>query len=154
MAWVRDERNFSALLVAAAFVVVAGALVAFGRGRAPLHPGQVAIAGRVNRIEYADTNEAATAQRQDDARRAAPRVYTVSTAYLERLHAAIEGLPVLLADKTTLAEVPPAAVERFGLTEDGFAAFRGLAATGRLGEWRSWTDRFLRQLLEIGRAHV
>ncbi len=147
MAWVRDERNFSALLVAAAFVVVAGALVALGRGRPALHPGQVAAAGRINRIEYADTNESATAQRRDDARRAAPRVYTVSAAYLERLHAAIEGLPVLLADKATLDEVPRAAIDRFGLTPETFGAFRGLAATGRLGDWRTWTDRFLRQLL-------
>ena len=98
LAWLRDERNASAALVLAGFVAVAAALVAMLQDLPREYAGQRAERGRVNRLEHVDVDAAATAQRRTDARKVAPRVYSASADYVERIRAEIEGLSGLLGD--------------------------------------------------------
>lgn len=144
--WLRDPANVHALIVAAVFTLATAALVAWSHGLPRVFAGQVATTSRVNRIEYAVANEVATAQRRDEARKSAPRVYEVNSDYVERMRAAIEGLPQLVRDKNDLSELDPAAVQRYALSAASFEALRDLAEEDTAGRWRQWTGRLLRSL--------
>ena len=146
LAWLRDERNASAALVLAGFVAVASALVAVLQDLPREYAGQRAERGRVNRIEHVDVDAAATEQRRTDARKVAPRVYSASADYVERIRAEIEGLPLLVRGKASIDELPPGMAERFGLDAEAFRALVALATPGREQEWRTWTDRLLTRL--------
>lgn len=146
ISWLRDERNLSAVLVVAAFATVTALVTAWSTDRPREYAGQRAEAGRVNRLEYADTDEAATGQRREEARKAAPLVYASNTDYLERMRGEIEGLPLLVRDKASLADVQPSVVERYGLAEQTFAALRELDQADELDAWKRWTDRFVGNL--------
>ena len=111
LAWLRDERNLSAVLVVAAFVAAATMLAAWADGLPREYAGQRATTSRVNRIEYSDVDEAATERRREEARKAAPLVFAASTDYLQRMQGEIEGLPLLVRDKLSLAEVPESVPE-------------------------------------------
>ncbi|MFO0963780.1 MAG: HDIG domain-containing protein [Phycisphaerales bacterium] len=147
IAWLRDESNLRAVLVAVAFVVAATAVITWSREVPRYYPGQLVATSRVNRLEYRNTNEQATAKRREDASKAAPRVYSVSGAYVERMRAAIEGLPLLLRGKASFTEIQPAIVERYGLTPELLEEFQSQDAGGELSSWKRWTDRYLRQLV-------
>lgn len=146
VAWVKDPPNIHALLVAAVFTLAAAALLTWSRDIPRFFDGEVAAVSRVNRIDYPVPNEVATAQRREDARKAAPRVYDTNTDYVERLRAAIEGLPLLVRDKADLSEMDPGTAERYGLTPSSFAALRQVSDPDSTALWRSWTDRLLRTL--------
>ncbi len=149
VAWLRDERNFAAVLVAIAFVALAAAVITWSREIPRYFKGQVVATSRVHRVESTNPNETATRQRREDASKAAPRVYSESAAYIERLRAAVEGLPVLLQDKATFEEVQPAVRTRYGLSPESFAAFQAHLRADDLGGWKRWTDRYLRQLTVV-----
>jgi len=144
--WLRDERNLSALLVITAFAITAGFLVAWSADLPRVFVGQRVESGRVNRLEYSDIDEVATGVRREEARKSAPLVYVVNTDYLERMQGEIEGLPLLVRDKLTLAEVQPAVVERYGLTDATFAALRELDRADEIELWQRWTDRLIGKL--------
>ncbi len=146
VAWLKDPPNIHALLVAAGFIVMAALLVAWSRDVPRIYSGQVATTSRVNRLDYPVPNEAATELRREDARKAAPRVYEINNDYLERVRAAIEGLPLLVADKDELAEMDPATVQRYGLTPSTFAALKQVSDTDSTTLWRSWTQQLVRHL--------
>ena len=126
LAWLREERNAAAVLVVACFALAAGTIVALADAFPHEYVGQRAAAGRVNRLEYTDIDVAATAQRQVEARKAAPRIYAANADYVERIRGEIEGLPLLVRDKPSIADLQPATVERYALTEDTFEALRAL----------------------------
>ena len=144
--WLRDERNLSAVLVIAAFAITAGLLVAWSADLPRVFVGQRVESGRVNRLEYSDIDEVATRVRREEARKSAPLVYVVNSDYLERMQAEIEGLPLLVRDKLTLAEVQPAVVERYGLTDATFAALRELDRDDELELWQRWVGRLIGKL--------
>ena len=144
--WLRDERNLSAALVVTVFAITSAILVAWSFDLPRVFVGQRAETGRVNRLEYSDTDEAATGLRQEEARKSAPLVYMVNTDYLERMQGEIEGLPLLVRDKLTLAEVQPALVDRYGLTETTFAALRELDRADEMELWQRWTGRLITKL--------
>lgn len=146
LVWLRDERNLAAALVVTAFAVTAAILAAWSADLPRVFVGQRAETGRVNRLEYRDIDEAATGVRRDEARKSAPLVYVVNTDYLERMQGEIEGLPLLVRDKLSLAEVQPALVERYGLTDATFAALRELDSADEVELWERWTSRLIGKL--------
>ncbi len=146
LAWLREERNAAAVLVVACFALAAGAVVAFADAFPREYVGQRAGAASVNRLEHTDTDVAATAQRQAEARKAAPRIYAANADYVERIRGEIEGLPLLVRDKPSIADLQPATVERYALTEDTFEALRALQDADSLMQWRDWTDALLSEL--------
>lgn len=141
--WLRDERNLSAVLVVAAFIGAATLLAAWADRLPREFAGQRVAGSRVNRIEYSDVDEAATGRRRDEARKAAPLVFAASTDYLQRMQGEIEGLPLLVRDKQSLAEVPETTTVRYGLDEESFQALRDLDQAHELDQWRKWTDRLI-----------
>jgi hypothetical protein len=145
--WLRDERNASAAFVVAGFVAAAAFLTAWSSGLPRGYAGQRAEESHANRLEYTDTDEAATSQRREDARKAAPLVYTSNTDYVERIRGEIEGLPLLVRDKATLDELQPAVVARYGLTQQSFAALRELDQPEEIAQWKEWTDRLMGDLV-------
>ena len=147
LVWLRDERNASAAFVVAAFVGAVALLTAWSAGVPREYPGQRAEESRVNRLEYKDIDEAATKQRREDARKAAPLVYVANTDYVERMRGEIEGLPLLVRDKPTLADMQPALVARYGLDERSFAALRELDQADEIEQWKRWTDRLTNALM-------
>ena len=144
--WLRDERNARAALAVAVFVAAAALLAAWSSGLSREFPGLRAEAGRVNRIEYSDVDAAATDQRRAEARRAAARVFAVNADYLGRIQGEIEGLPLLVRGKASLAEVPAATVERHGLDAESFAELQALDQEDELRAWEAWTDRLIGRL--------
>ena len=147
ISWLREERNAAAVLVVACFALAAGALVTFADAFPREYVGQRASTGRVNRLEYVDTDAAATAQRQAEARKAAPRIYAANADYLDRIRGEIEGLPLLVRDKQAVAELQPAIVARYALTDASFAALRSVQDPDSLLRWRDWTNAFLDELV-------
>lgn len=141
--WLRDERNLSAVLVVAAFVAAATLLAAWADGLPREYAGQRATTGRVNRVEYSDVDEPATERRREEARKAAPLVFAASTDYLQRMQGEIEGLPLLVRDKLSLADVPGSVVTRYGLDAESFEALRELDQADELELWKRWTDRLV-----------
>jgi len=147
LAWLREERNAAAVLVVACFAMVAGGIVALADAFPREYVGQRAAAGRINRLEYTDTDVAATAQRQQEARKAAPRIYAANADYVERIRGEIEGLPLLVRDKQSIAELQPTTVARYALDEESFEALRAVQDPDALLRWRDWTDAFLDELV-------
>jgi putative nucleotidyltransferase with HDIG domain len=144
--WLRDERNLRAALAVAAFVAATTLLVSWTWSVPHEYAGQRVERGRVNRVEYSDTDLAATEQRREEARRAAPRVFAVNGDYLARIQGEIEGLPVLVRGKGSLAEVPQATVERHGLDAGSFAELQALDNAEGIASWERWTDRLIGRL--------
>ena len=144
--WLRDERNVRTVLVVALFVLGAGLLIAWSSDMSREFAGQRMGRGRVNRVEYSDTDVAATDQRRAEARKAAPLVFTVNNDYLGRMEAEIDALPQLVRDKATLADVPAPVVERYALDDVTFAALRELDDAGEQARWEEWADRLVGRL--------
>jgi putative nucleotidyltransferase with HDIG domain len=146
LAWLRDERNASAVLVLAGFVALAAVLVTAVQDTPREFAGQRAERGRVNRLEYSNVDVAATDRKRDDARKVAPRVYAVSADYLERIRAEIDGLPLLVRDKASIAELPDGLAARLELDAESFDALRALDTPAGLASWKEWADRLAGRL--------
>ena len=130
----------------ATFVAAAAMLTAWSAELPREYPGQRVDVGRVNRLEYSDVDEPSTERRREEARKAAPLVFAANSDYLGRMQGEIDGLPLLVRDKATLAEVPAAIVERYSLDEDSFAALRELDEADEVELWERWTDRLIGRL--------
>ena len=134
-----------------AFVVLVaaiGTLVAdWASSKPQIHVGRIAVRDRLNPVAYEVVDAAATAGKRDEARRSAPRIYRPNATYLDRLRAAIEGLPVAVHAKTEVAEIDSRVREEFALTEEGLRRLQEFgSADGPLADWRLWTSRFIRSL--------
>ncbi|MGA1466598.1 MAG: HDIG domain-containing metalloprotein [Phycisphaerales bacterium] len=129
-------------------VAVAGVLVAdWASSKPQIHVGRIAVRDRLNPVAYEVVDAAATAGKRDEAKRSSPRIYRPNTTYLDRLRAAIEGLPVAVHAKTDVAEIDSRVREEFALSEDGLKRLQEFgSADGPLADWRLWTSRFIRSL--------
>jgi putative nucleotidyltransferase with HDIG domain len=129
-------------------VAVAGTLVAdWAASKPQIHVGRIAVRDRLNPVAYEVVDSAATAGKRDEARRSSPRVYRPNANYLDRLRAAIEGLPVAVHAKTEVSEIDPRVREEFALSEEGLRRLQEYgSADGPLADWRLWTSRFIRSL--------
>ena len=129
-------------------VAVVGTIVADWASTTPqIHVGRIAVRDRLNPVAYEVVDAVATAGKRDEAKRSAPRLYRPNTTYLDRLRAAIEGLPVAVHAKTDVAEIDSRVREEFALTEEGLRRLQEYgSAAGPLADWRLWTSRFIRSL--------
>lgn len=131
------------LLVAAAGVLVAD----WALSNPQIHVGRIAVRDRLNPVAYEVVDSAATAGKRDEAKRSSPRIYRPNATYLDRLRAAIEGLPVAVHAKTEVAEIDSRVREEFALSEEGLRRLQEYgSAEGPLADWRLWTGRFIRSL--------
>jgi putative nucleotidyltransferase with HDIG domain len=142
----RPERLHGAVLVAA--VAVLGTLLAaWASAREEVVVGEIATRDRLNPVSYEVVDEAATAGKREEARRAAPRIYRPNAAYLDPIRAAIEGLPAATFERQDLSQIDPRLQEAFALDEAALAELQAFGGDEeRTAEWRRWTAAFLQSL--------
>jgi len=134
------------LLIAVAFFIVVSVLVAWSREQVLVRHGQIMTETRLKRIDYTVVDEAATEQRRAEARREAPRIYRPNRSHLDRLEAAISGLPKAADGRTALGEMSGELVEEFDLTTDVLEALQDHAEEGEpTRQWRRWTERLIHE---------
>lgn len=130
------------------FVAVLTAVANWAEGARRHWVGELIDAPVVNLLDYETQDALATERARVEARRASPLIFKPEIAYLDRLEAAIDGLPRAVADRTSIEEVNPDLVARFGLTSETLAMVR--AFVGEDGatspEWARWTRSFTESL--------
>jgi putative nucleotidyltransferase with HDIG domain len=147
--WLREERNLYAVAVLAGFVLVATGIVAWTQDVPREYAGARAERSRVNRVEYIDSDPVATAAKQEEARKAAPRIYVANSSYLDSIRGRIAGLPRLAAEATSLADLTNADAGTCPLDEREFAMLREGAQTNLSARWTEWTDRLIERLATV-----
>jgi len=144
--WLREERNLYAVAVLAGFVCAAAAIVAWTQDVPREYAGARAERSRVNRVEYIDRDPVATAAKQEEARKAAPRIYVANASYLDSVRGRIAGLPRLAAEATSLADLTNADSGTCPLDEREFTMLREGASSNLSARWSEWTDRLIERL--------
>lgn len=135
------------LLFALSVAVVGTLLAAWSSGEEQLRVGEIAIQDRLNPVAYEVVDEAATAIRREEARRAAPRIYLPNAAYLDRIRAAVEGLPAAVHERQDLSQIDPRLLEEFGLTELQLRELQPFGAgDDRSAAWQRWAAAFVQAL--------
>jgi cyclic-di-AMP phosphodiesterase PgpH len=132
------------LLIVAAFLLVTSAIVVWSREQVLVADGQIMTETRLKRIDYTVVDELATEQKRAEARREAPRIYRPNRSHLNRLEAAISGLPKAAAGRTSLDEMSQELVQEFELTEAVLTALQEHVDEGEpTRQWQRWTARLL-----------
>ncbi|MFG0331127.1 MAG: HD family phosphohydrolase [Phycisphaerales bacterium] len=142
---VRRE-TYTCLLIAIIFVITASSVTMWARRRPLIGEGQIAGASYAARVEVEMLDRKRTEEARNMARMQAPRVYKVNSAFLKELRAALTGLPVAVAGKTSVAEVSPELVRDFNLTNETLVELsRFVDAEGEATpEWREMIDGFFK----------
>ncbi len=144
VAWVRRPEFMATVLMAIAFGIGFGILIATSREVPRAFIGQLAIEPAVNEHDFAVEDKNATMEERENARRAAPRYYVANANYLSSLKAAIDGLPVATFEKTDLSAIGQELVNRFDLTSDALRELQRYGGPKTASEqWREWSDRFI-----------
>jgi putative nucleotidyltransferase with HDIG domain len=102
----------------------------------------------VNLLDFETEDPLATNRAKLEARRASPLIFTPEIGYLDRLQAAIDGLPRAIADRTSIEEVNPDLVKAFALTPETLAMVRSyVGEDGTTNpKWITWTKAFTSSL--------
>jgi putative nucleotidyltransferase with HDIG domain len=128
-------------LLLLAFALLASVLVGWSRDQLRVHLDQIMRDTRVQRVDYTVLDVQATEAKRDDARRAAPRIYQFNSAYVDRLAAALKGLPKAVAGKETLDQISEELRTEYQLTEDDLKALQPYALEGEtVQRWIEWVD--------------
>ena len=141
----------NAMLISLALVLVAGALVIWGREQVLVRDGQIMTATRLKRLDYLVADDAATETKREEARRSAPRIYRLNEAYITRLEAALQGLPKAVAGKTSVdTEISAELRDSFDLTDAGLVALQAMTTDGEaVPEWNRHVDRLINGQLRL-----
>jgi putative nucleotidyltransferase with HDIG domain len=133
-----------AVLIAAAFALVASLLVIWSRDQIKVTDGQVMTETRLKRLDFSVEDAEATQARRDEARQSAPRVYSLNELYLDRLRVALSGLPKAVADTTDLEEISTELRDQFRLTSTGLAQLQNYVRDGEVvADWKRAVDRLI-----------
>ena len=137
------------VLITLAFLVVTSMLVIQSRDVIRASEGQIMTQPRVKRVDFSIEDVAATEDRRREARESAPRVYIPNSTYLERLRAALHGLPKAVEAKTDPAQIHEEVRNEFKLTSESLRALQEFVHDGEsTTEWKRAVDRLIdRELL-------
>src|SRR5436190_16967273 len=91
-------------LILVVFMVFASAVVIWSRDQVKVRDGQIMTVTKLKRLDYTVLDEEATTAKREEARKSSPRIYQLNDAYLNRLEAALVGLPKAVAGKTSLGD--------------------------------------------------
>ncbi|UCD76039.1 MAG: HDIG domain-containing protein [Phycisphaerales bacterium] len=135
----------NAMLISLALLLVAGALVIWGREQVLVRDGQIMTSTRLKRLDYLVADEEATEAKREEVRRSSPRIYRLNDAYISRLEAALLGLPKVVAGKSSVDEEISAELrESFDLTDAGLAALQAMSADGEaIPEWSEYVEQLI-----------
>ena len=132
-------------LILTAFLLVVSAAVVWSREQVKVRDGQIMTSTKLKRLDYQVEDADATQVRREEARKSSPRVYRLNTTYLERLEAALNGLPKAVAGKTSLDEISEELKKEFELTEDELLALQPVARNDQ--RWTEAVSRLVNQAL-------
>jgi putative nucleotidyltransferase with HDIG domain len=137
------------VLITLVFLIVTSLLVIQARDVVRAYEDQIMTQTRVKRVDFSIEDVAATEDRRREARQSAPRVYIPNATYLERLRAALHGLPKAVEAKTDLAQIADVVRAEFKLTTDTLRSLQAFVADGEAtAEWKRAVDRLVdRELL-------
>lgn len=142
------EDLLKSLTVLVAFVALAAVLVTLSREQVKVRDGQIMTDTRLKRLDYRLEDERATETKREEARLASPRVYDQNSSYLNRLRAALVGLPSAVAGKTSLDEISEELINEFQLTADGLHVLQEFVDEGEATQpWQAWVERLTREEL-------
>ena len=138
----------NAALVLLAFIAVTSALVGWAREQPKVRDNQVMTTTRLKRLSYSVVDEQATAERRDEARKSSPRVYRLNDSYLDRLEAALLGLPKAVAGKSSIDEISVDLRKEFNLGAASLRALQGMQSDDQpTREWMQWVSILVREHL-------
>jgi cyclic-di-AMP phosphodiesterase PgpH len=136
------------LVIALGFFLLVSVIVVWSREQVLVGADQIMTETRLKRIDYAVVDEQATEQRREEARGDAPRIYRPNRSHLDRMEAAIDGLPTAAAGRASLDEMSNELVEEFELTAELLAALQEHVEDGEpTRSWKRWTERLIDQQL-------
>lgn len=149
--WLRGERSAgpvgTPVSVAVLFALVCGLVAVWARSQPLVAVGRVMNQTALVRTPLRILDEGEAEQRREQARRSAPRVYTLNATALDSLRASLTTLPETLASVPTPAGVVPEVRERFGITDETFHAVRALVSGGVVDPaWSLSATRFIEEL--------
>ena len=130
------------------FISVLTALAGWANASKRPSVGQRVEEPIVNLVDFEVDDPQATERARVEARRSSPLIFTPETAYIDRLRAALEGLPRAIADRESIDEVNPDLVKGFALTQDSLAMIRRyVSEDGTLDpKWNTWCTDFTNSL--------
>lgn len=136
------------IAVALTFLLLSVWLVNFSREQTLIRDGAIATETRLKRVDFTVLDEAATQARREEARRAAPRIYRLNHSYLDRLEAALLGLPRAAAGKSSLDEMSQELILEFQLTDEALVELQKHVLDGEVTpDWKRWTSVLVREQL-------
>jgi len=140
-----QQREFvRAALILLLFIVVAGSLVVWSRGRVLLSAGQIVTDTRLNRLDFTVVDVTRTEEARREARERAPDVYTRNTDFLDALRSPLRNLPVLIAQQQDFQSISLDVISAFALDEDSLTALAVYAEADEPNDaWTGWVDRLL-----------
>ncbi|MDG2054879.1 MAG: HDIG domain-containing protein [Phycisphaerales bacterium] len=133
---IRQPALLTTVVTLLAFAIVSSALVIWSRDQVKVLHGQIMQDTYVKRLDYTVEDAKATQERKLEARKSSPRIYQLNTSYLDRLEAALNGLPTAVASKTSLADIDHQLIQEFKLTDAGLAALQQMSTDG--APTRTW----------------
>ncbi len=136
------------LAVMLVFVLLGSFLTIASREEVRTYVGQVMDDTRHNRVTFSVADDEATERQREEARRESPLIYRVNQSYLDRLEAALRGLPRAVANREDLEGISQSLRRSFNLTTERLQAIQPHIIDGEPTEqWDRWVDRFLHQEL-------
>lgn len=130
------------------FVTILTVLASWANSAARPFVGELVDEPIVNLVDFEIEDPQTTERVRAEARRSSPLIFTPEDAYLDRLQAAIDGLPRAVADRKSIDEVNPDLVSAFGLTPESLAALHNYVTEGGTVDrkWSLWSSAFTTSL--------
>lgn len=133
------------LIVCVAFVALMTAIASWAHNARAPYVGELVESPVVNLVDFEIEDPQATSRAREEARNASPLIFAPEQAYLDRMRAAIEGLPRAVAESEEVQEVNPELVSEFGITKENLPLLhKYLLESGQPDpRWERWSSSFI-----------
>ena len=130
------------------FIAILAVLATWAHTAKRPYVGERVDAPIVNLVDFEIEDPQATERAKVEARRASPLIFTPEVAYLDRLQAALEGLPRAVAESESIDDVNEDLVKDFALTQETLAMVRGFVGDDDASDerWNGWSKAFTNSL--------
>jgi cyclic-di-AMP phosphodiesterase PgpH len=144
----RSPTTVWSIVIWTLFVLFCTAIAAWTRQQPLVAVGRVMNDTALVRVPFETDDPAQTEANRRQARARTPRVYNADPEKLEQIRNSVENLPIILAAVQDLASAPPDIARQLRLSEEGLAAIREQADSGKASAyWKRATQELISQLL-------
>jgi putative nucleotidyltransferase with HDIG domain len=148
--WVKLRRPevVYGLISSTVFVLMLTSLIAWAQTARLPYVGELIHQPIVNLVDFEVEDNQATERARTAARQAAPLIFAPKRAYLDQMQAALEGLPVAVAESKTIQDVNEDLVTSFGLSQQTLSIVQEYAPQDGDAntKWNNWTKTFINYL--------